>query len=181
MIKIGQSAGNPPKAEILRDYMPGIQCGKGGIMNLKPDWVVGFVDGEGCFFIGVNPHKEMTVGYQILPEFRIVQHERDIQVLYSLKRFFKSGVVRRNHDDRFELRIRKLSSLKEVVTFFEKNPLKTKKSVDFSKFAKVIRLMDKNEHLNINGIKKIISISLSMNNANKSKAKEILSKIDHIG
>ena len=22
--------------------------------SLSPDWVVGFVDGEGCFYVGVN-------------------------------------------------------------------------------------------------------------------------------
>ena len=72
-------------------------------MTLSPDWVVGFVDGEGCFYIGINEHPEMSAGYQVLPEFRVVQHERDIQVLYGLKEFFKSGVVRKNHDDRYEL------------------------------------------------------------------------------
>ncbi|RLC54843.1 MAG: endonuclease, partial [Chloroflexota bacterium] len=24
-------------------------------MDLSPDWVVGFVDGEGCFYVGINP------------------------------------------------------------------------------------------------------------------------------
>ena len=84
-------------------------------MDLSPDWVVGFVDGEGCFYVGINPHPEMGVGYQVLPEFRIVQHQRNIQVLYALKRFFRCGVVRRNRDDRYELRIRRLSCLQQVV------------------------------------------------------------------
>ena len=36
-------------------------------MTLSPDWVVGFVDGEGCFYIGINEHPEMSAGYQESP------------------------------------------------------------------------------------------------------------------
>ena len=63
-------------------------------MELATDWVVGFVDGEGCFHVSLNRHDEMTAGYQVLPEFVVVQHERDIQVLHSLREFFDSGNVR---------------------------------------------------------------------------------------
>ena len=143
-------------------------------MDLSPDWVVGFVDGEGCFYVGINPRPEMTLGYQVLPEFRVVQHERDIQVLYGLKRFFRCGVVRRNHEDRYELRIRKLSCLQEVATFFERHPLKTKKQVDFKKFARIVRWMDEGQHLTPEGLIKITETTLSMNRANKVKAQEIL-------
>ncbi len=143
-------------------------------MELDPQWVVGFVDGEGCFYVDVNPHQEMAIGYQVLPEFRVVQHERDVQVLYSLKRFFHCGVVRRNHEDRYELRIRKLSCLLEVVAFFERYPLKTKKQVDFRKFAQIIRMMTEKRHLAQDGLEQIIDITLTMNRADKQKAATIL-------
>ena len=146
-------------------------------MDLSPDWVVGFVDGEGCFYVGINSHPEMPLGYQVLPEFRVVQHERDIQVLYALKRFFRCGVVRRNREDRYELRIRKLSCLQEVVMFFERHPLKTKKNVDFKKFARVVRWMVKGQHLTPEGLIKITEVTLSMNRANKVKAREILTEL----
>ena len=146
-------------------------------MDLNPDWVVGFVDGEGCFYVGINPHPEMKLGYQVLPEFRVVQHKRDVQILYALKRFFRCGVVRRNHEDRYELRIRKLSCLLEAVMFFERHPLKTKKNVDFKKFARVVRWMDKGQHLTPDGLIKIVELTLSMNRADKVKAREILEQL----
>ena len=147
-------------------------------MNLTPDWVVGFVDGEGCFYIGINPLPEMSLGYQVLPEFRIVQHERDIQVLYALKRFFKAGVIRVNHEDRYELRIRKLNSLKHVVVFFRKHSLKTRKQVDFTKFARIVDWMEEGKHLELEGLIKIIRLSLSMNRAQKIRAQEILAELE---
>jgi len=59
-------------------------------MKLEPNWVTGFTDGEGTFYVGINKNTTMAIGYQVLPEFRIVQHKKDIKVLYALKKFFWS-------------------------------------------------------------------------------------------
>ena len=142
-------------------------------MNLSPDWVAGFVDGEGCFYVGFTEHPEMTTGYQVLPEFRIVQHKRDIQVLYALKKFFRHGVVRKNHDERWELRIRKLEGLREIVIFFQKHPLKTKKAVDYKRFARIITYMDQKRHLDFEGLLSMIEIAQKMNTGKSVKLKEI--------
>ena len=132
-------------------------------MNLETHWVVGFVDGEGCFYVGINRHPEMTTGYQVLPEFRVVQHVRDVQVLYGLKRFFKCGVVRVNHGDRWEYRVRKLEHLKTIARFFELHPLRTKKRVDFQRFARIVRWMDEGRHLDRRGLEQIIETAARMN------------------
>ena len=132
--------------------------------SLEAQWVVGFVDGEGCFFIGINPHPDMKVGNQVLPEFTVVQHERDIQLLYALKRFFGCGVVRRNHADRMAYRVRDVNHLRErIIPFFEKHPLKTRKRQDFIKFRKVLLLMQRGEHLKTEGLERIRVIASQMN------------------
>jgi hypothetical protein len=133
-------------------------------MNLDPHWVVGFVDGEGCFHIGINPHAEMKAGHQVLPEFTVVQHERDAQVLHALKAFFGCGVVRVNHGSRLAYRVRSLEHLRErIVPFFLSHPLKTKKNVDFLKFRDVILLMERGDHLTPEGVEKIRNIAAVMN------------------
>ena len=132
--------------------------------RLEAQWVTGFVDGEGCFFVGVNPHPEMKAGFQVLPEFTVVQHERDMQVLYALKAFFGCGVVRRNHAERMCYRVREAALLRQrVIPFFEKHPLKTKKRMDFLKFRRVLLLMERGEHLSPDGVAKIQAIAASMN------------------
>jgi len=89
-------------------------------MKLDAQWVTGFVDGEGCFYVGINPHQEMTAGFQVLPEFTVVQHERDAQLLHALKDFFGCGVVRTNHGDRMAFRVRgKEHLLERVIPFVE--------------------------------------------------------------
>jgi hypothetical protein len=147
-------------------------------MKLNPNWVTGFTDGEGTFYIGINQNSTMSIGYQVLPEFRIVQHQRDIKLLYELKKFFQAGVVRVNHDDRYELRIRSLKHINQIVIpHFERYPLETQKKFDFIKFKKVINLMNQNQHLEIDGLKKIIQISSKMNRGQKDKALKILSEL----
>ena len=133
-------------------------------MQLEAQWVAGFIDGEGCFHVSINPHAEMTVGYQVLPEFTVVQHERDVQILYALKAFFGCGVVRRNHGDRMAYRVRsKEHLLQRIVPFFMAHPLKTKKNVDFLKFRDVLLLMEKDAHLSAEGVEKIRAIAAGMN------------------
>jgi hypothetical protein len=146
-------------------------------VELSAEWVVGFVDGEGCFYVGINPQPEMSIGYQVLPEFRVVQHERDVQVLYALKRFFGYGVVRRNHEDRWELRIRDAKGLAKVVAFFESHPLKTKKNVDFEKFGRIVRWMQEGRHLTREGLVAIIELAATMNRADKPQAEKILQSL----
>ena len=153
-------------------------------MQLDPNWVAGFVDGEGTFYVGINKQPSMTSGYQVLPEFRIVQHKRDIKLLHALKDFFKAGVVRVNHDDRYELRIRDVNVLKDkVVPFFKTNKLHTQKKFDFMKFTQVISIMSEKKHLSEKGIIKIIDIASRMNRSDKKKAliiKEILQDKDKV-
>lgn len=141
-------------------------------MELHPDWVVGFVDGEGCFHVSVNRHAEMTIGFQVLPEFVIVQHQRDEQILQALKRFFKAGVVRQNHGDRLCLRIRKLHSLQNVCEFFTRHPLKTRKSVEFVKFRRILYLMQQQSHLTKEGLLEIIDLAIQMNSTDRPSLEE---------
>lgn len=133
-------------------------------MNLHAEWITGFVDGEGCFHVGISAHAETTTGYQVLPEFTVVQHERDVQVLHALKDYFGCGVVRVNHGDRMAFRVRKLKDLLDVIApFFMKHPLKTKKNVDFRKFRTVLLRMEKGMHLTSEGIEEIRLIASQMN------------------
>nr|BBO58634.1 hypothetical protein [Ulva australis] len=142
--------------------------------QLESQWIVGFVDGEGCFFIGLNKNPEMPLGIQVLPEFCVVQHKRDEQILYALKNFWQFGVVRKNHGDRLCYRVRGVEHLnKTIIPFFEKHSLKTKKKIDFLKFRKILQLIENKEHLTVEGLLKIDGFRLEMN-TRKSKKKLVL-------
>ena len=126
-------------------------------------WISGFVDGEGCFHVSLNKMQKMNLGFQVLPEFRVVQHKRDLAVLYSLQNHFGFGKVCRNHGDRFEYRVRGHNNLKKIVCFFETYPLMTTKQINFRLFAYVVYLMDNKKHLSIDGVDLIRTITTVMN------------------
>ena len=133
-------------------------------MKLSPEWIVGFVDGEGCFHVSINRHDEMTMGYQVLPEFTVVQHESDVQILHALKAYFGCGVVRQNHGDRMCYRVRDQGHLREIILpFFEKHLLKTKKRMNFLKFRDVLKMMERGEHLTDQGLEQIRVMKSQMN------------------
>ena len=132
-------------------------------MQLDAQWIVGFVDGEGCFHVSINPHPEMTAGFQVLPEFTVVQHERDVQILNALKSYFGCGVVRRNHGDRMAYRVRGHEHLsKNIMPFFEKHPLKSRRRVDFIKLREIVILMSRGDHLKGEGVERIRAIASEM-------------------
>ena len=133
-------------------------------MTLNAQWITGFVDGEGCFHVGINKHPEMKIGHQVLPEFTVVQHKRDVQLLHELKEYFGCGVVRVNHGDRMAYRVRDKGQLKgRIIPFFIEYPLRSIKRADFEKFHQVLVMMDAGEHLTLQGIANIRSITSQMN------------------
>lgn len=50
-----------------------------------PNWLAGFVCGEGCFLVGVAKSKFTKYGYQVRLFFSINQHNRDSQLMGSLE------------------------------------------------------------------------------------------------
>ena len=115
----------------------------------------------------------MKSGYQVLPEFVIVQHSSDRQILENIKTFFKCGYIKTNHGDRLCYIVRKQSHLIElIIPFFEKHKLKTKKRLDFEKFRKIVKKMEHKEHLTdqgFNDIQKIVQEMRKFYKSNETK------------
>ena len=132
-------------------------------MDLNTQWIVGFTDGEGCFHIGINTNKNMTLGFQVLPEFTITQHKDDEKVLHAFKDYFQVGVIRKNSGNCKCYRVRGQKNLLTIIIpFFEKHKLKTRKRVDFVKFRKILLMMEESKHLTVEGLEKIREIKSTM-------------------
>jgi hypothetical protein len=132
--------------------------------KLEAEWVTGFVDGEGCFHVGISVHPGMRAHRQVLPEFTVVQHERDLRLLHALKAFFGCGVVRSNHGDRAAYRVRKRSDLlRTIVPFFLAHPLQSQKRGDFELFRRVLMMMEQDVHLTQSGVEKVRALAMQMN------------------
>jgi len=136
-------------------------------MKITKDWLKGFIDGEGCFYVGILKNKSMSEGVQVQLEFTIVQHKKDIKLLYAIRKYFGCGIVSSNRGKESEVwmyRVRKYESLgKVIIPFFVKNELLTGKKFDFNKFREVYMLMEKKEHLTKEGLLKIRKLKEGMN------------------
>ena len=158
-------------------------------------WVIGFVDGEGCFSVGFikqSDRKEKTrirrgykTGYQPFHEFAVTQGEKSRASLEVLKKHFGVGYIypnRRydNHKENlYRFVVRKREDLIDIIIpFFKKYKLKTTKQEDFEKFVECVICMQRQEHLTNKGMVKIAKIASTMN---RKKPRESLIKIlrDH--
>jgi hypothetical protein len=144
-------------------------------------WVVGFVDGEGCFSSPIYRCRTMRLGWQVRPEFAVAQGATSRDVLDDLVRFFGCGKVFRNsrHDDHredmYRFCVQRFADLRDVIVpFFREHPLRTSKRDNFEKFAAIIGLMDLRLHLSITGIVRIARIAETMNHRKPSEVLRIL-------
>jgi hypothetical protein len=144
-------------------------------------WVVGFVDGEGCFSCSIYRCHKMTLGWQVRPAFDVVQGESSRDALEELVRFFGCGKIYRNRrrdnhrEDLLRYNVYRFEDLRtKVVPFFRENPLRTSKRENFEKFVGIIELMGLRRHLSVEGIVEIAEITETMNHRKPSKALRIL-------
>ncbi len=139
-------------------------------------WIVGFIDGEGCFSVTIQKSSLMSTGWQVFPEFVVTQGEKSLQSLEEIKKFFDCGriFVNRRYDNHkenlYRYCVRSSKDLKEkIIPFFKDNSLRTAKQEDFKKFAGIMDLLDKGKHLKIEGISEIAKICQSMNRKKPSR------------
>ena len=137
--------------------------------QLHAMWVVGFVDGEGCFRASMIKNPKLRFQTQIQIEFVVVQHVRDIDLLYELKAMFQCGIVNKTKsqnditDNTARFRVRKLADLCEkVIPFFEKHSLKTKKKEEFLRFRDLCYLLNQKVHLTEEGFSRCLHLAKTL-------------------
>lgn len=140
-------------------------------------WVVGFVDGEGCFTVGIfkNPRAQRRLLWQVFPEFVVSQGEKSLGTLTYLQEYFQCGSIIKNkrkdnhHEDMYKYCVRALDGLDDkIIPFFVENNLKSAKHKDFLIFKKVIGMMRNKDHLKQKGLVKIAKLALKMNRKKRS-------------
>lgn len=120
--------------------------------NLNPQWVSGFVAGDGGFSIYVRPAKDYVIGEKVDSRFHITQHSKDLELMQLFIPFFCGGkvTVRSNTStprcdfyvqDTFLL-------LTKVISHFDKYPLFNLKQKDFLCFREAILLMKEKKTFN---------------------------------
>ena len=128
---------------------------------IDPNWVVGFTEAEGCFFVKKHLNNERL---SIKLGCQITQHNRDILLLKSLIDFFNCGRLEPVGESSQNFITAKLSDItKIIIPFFDKYPLVGSKAKDFKDWKKISELMTSKAHLNKEGQEQILQIKSRIN------------------
>jgi hypothetical protein len=135
---------------------------------LTADYVVGLVDGEGCFAVYLNRSGRRRA--KVEPRFCLKLRAEDRPLLDDLQEFFGCGKVyvqrdcRPNHSLCYRFEVSHRRELREkVIPFFEQHPPRSQsKQRDFDLFRRVLLLIGQQAHLAVAGLELIAQLAARM-------------------
>ena len=137
--------------------------------KLNPNYIAGFVDGEGSFCVGISRHKTLRRGIEIHPLFEIEVRADDRRILERILLTIGCGKIYDCSYERYGWQPHskyKVGSTKEleefVIPFFDQHRLQAKKAQSYRIFRKVVIMMRKKEHLTNKGFAKIVNLRNQM-------------------
>ena len=148
--------------------------------NISDGYLIGFVEGEGMFYIGIVPSKETKTGWQVIYFFKVSQNPKGKIILEQLKNRLDCGYIKQNSKTDFTDKslayvVRDLPNIKnKIIPFFEGKLIIKKEA--FEKFKKVIKLVSEKKHFTYQGISKILDLAYSMNTCKRRVLKEEILK-----
>ncbi len=151
---------------------------KDATQPLDPSWIVGFVDGEGCFSVSIHRNRRYarrTGGWQLTPVFQVYQHEKELELLERIRDHFDCGKLYHKGPNSTVMTysVARLADLEErVLPFFEQHRLLVK-AQDFRLFAEIVRSMRRREHWTSDGFDRLVRLAYSMNLHGKQRARPI--------
>jgi LAGLIDADG endonuclease len=131
---------------------------------LNPNYIVGFVDGEGCFCITLNQNGGRLPEVRLI--FEIELREDDEPILREIRQALCCGNIYHLPYARYakwrphvKLRVSNFGDISQkVIPFFQRYPLQAKKRLDFQRFCLVAELMKAKQHLTAEGVDRIRTI-----------------------
>ena len=124
------------------------------LVQLNPNWVTGFMDGEGSFIIAILPSTG-PLKKKISLRISITQKAHSKFVLFYLQKFFDCGQVIPSSKDCMRFVVQsKEDIITKIIPHFNNYPLNTSKQLNFESFKEASEIVRKGEHLELKGLKK---------------------------
>ena len=172
---VGSPALRGPVTTEVKDQNSAVEAGYYTPTSLQrrniPEYISGYVDGEGCFTVTFNKRAKARLGWELRPSFSVSQNEDRRQVLDIIREYFGRGYIRRDYADKtvkFEIRDHE-DLISKVIPHFERFPLLSKKQKDFELFKRVCKIISLGDHLRKDGFVEIVKIAYQMNGSGKRK------------
>ena len=152
--------------------------------TISDEYFAGFVDGEGCFYVGFSRRKDLPLNWQIITEFHLSQNPGGKNILEAFRDRIGCGYIKPNHpnnpkDRIWVLVVKDRSDIKErLLPFFSSHPLHSQKAFDLNVFRQTLGMIERKEHLRRNGFRKIVKLVFKTNRKTaKRYSQEILLNI----
>lgn len=132
---------------------------------------MGFVDGEGCFYVKVTK-KSLSLVSQVTLSFALSQHSRDELLFKVIQDYLGYGIIEKikTRPNAVVFVVYKFSDIyNTVIPFFRRYSLQGVKLLDFNDFCVIANLVKNKEHLRIEGVEKIKNIKSQMNRGRINK------------
>jgi hypothetical protein len=133
--------------------------------KLDPNYVAGFIDGEGSFSISIGKNDTTRRGLEIRPEFEIEVRKDDQEILERILITIGAGRIYDCSYERYGWYPHakyKISSRKDLTEFLfpflDKYPLQAKKRKSYLIFREIVMMFCNKEHLTDEGFNQIVAL-----------------------
>lgn len=130
--------------------------------QINENWLLGFINGEACFFISIYKSPKSRLGQAIQLVFKITQHTRDIELLKNIVNYLNCGRVEERASNGCDFTL--TTSYDKLFNKINLNLLLGLKLLDFNDFYKAYLLVKEKKHLTEEGLKQIKEIKENMSN-----------------
>ena len=148
--------------------------------EVSDEYLAGFTDGEGCFYVGFGKRDDLPLKWQVITEFHVSQNPGGKNLLEIFRERLDCGYLKPNHakslkDKSWILIVKDRNDLrKKVIPFFKKNPLYTAKQEDFTIFSKVLEIIEQSRHLQKDGLREIVELVFSNKRVTNKRYSKIM-------
>lgn len=133
--------------------------------KLNPDYVCGFIDGEGSFSISIGKHKTLKRGFEIRPEFEIELRADDQEILerivvtIGVGRIYDCSYERYGWYPHSKYKITSIKDLRDYLfPFLDMYQLQAKKRKSYLLFREIVLMVCDKAHLSDEGFNKIVGL-----------------------
>lgn len=131
--------------------------------KLHPEYIAGFIDGEGSFSISIGKHTDMKRGLEVRPEFEIELRADDREILERICATIGCGKIYDLSYERYgwyphvKYKIGSIRNMQEYLfPFLDRTPLQAKKKEVYIRFKEIVLMFARKEHLTDKGFKRIV-------------------------
>jgi hypothetical protein len=141
-------------------------------LEVVPEWIQGFIDGEGSFQCEIIKPRSRTSNYFVNFSLQIKQNNHDVAILNAIKIYFYSGFLKPKFSINSLYETKNCSrstttlwirDVGKVITLLDNYTLFSTKQLDYLDWKQLIYLKAQKEHHSDNGISVMNAIKNGMN------------------